>query len=116
MVGYPEGLKLGRNVDIGAFTYINARFGVHIGHNVQIGAHCSIYSHNTINNTEGKVIIRRGAKIGANSVILPGVIIKPNQLIPAGSVVYLREGIVYAKTPTLFSYIETLLEGDKKIE
>ncbi len=26
MCQYPEGLKLGRNTDIGAFTYINAKY------------------------------------------------------------------------------------------
>ena len=27
---YPEGLKLGKNFDIGTFTYINARYGITI--------------------------------------------------------------------------------------
>ncbi|MCD6108941.1 MAG: hypothetical protein J7J89_05705, partial [Thermoplasmata archaeon] len=43
-------LELGKYVDIGAFTYINARYGVEIEDNVQIGSHCSIYSHSTIDN------------------------------------------------------------------
>lgn len=88
VVAYPEGLKLGKNVDIGAFTYIQAKYGVVIENNVQIGSHCSIYSENTINNIKGKVIIKKGAKIGAHSVILPNVIIDKNQLIKAGSVIY----------------------------
>lgn len=87
MVGHPEGLTLGRNVDIGAFTYINARYGVHIWHDVQIGGGCHIYSHNTINNTKGKVYIHRGAKIGAHCIILPGAIIKAGEFIKAGSIV-----------------------------
>ena len=36
--------KLGFETDIGAFTYINAKYGVIIGERVQIGSHCSIYS------------------------------------------------------------------------
>ena len=40
IVQYTEGLKLGKNFDIGTFTYINAKFGVTIEDNVQIGSHC----------------------------------------------------------------------------
>jgi len=38
-----DGLVLGKRTDIGAFTYINARHGVELGDEVQIGSHCSIY-------------------------------------------------------------------------
>ena len=86
-VSYPEHLVLGKNVDIGAFTYIQAKFGVIIEDDVQIGSHCSIYSENSINETSGTVTILKGAKIGSHSVILPGVIIGKNKLIKAGSVV-----------------------------
>jgi len=112
MVGYPDSLKLGMNVDIGAFTYINARYGVDIGDYVQIGANCSIYSHNTINNTHDPVKIEKYAKIGSHTTILPGVIIKENTLIKAGSVVYRVGDIIYVKTPTLYSNIQTLLGDD----
>ena len=54
---YPDGLKLGNNVDIGCFTYINARYGVFIGDNVKIGSHCSIYSHDTERSMTGNVVI-----------------------------------------------------------
>ncbi len=87
MVGHPEGLNLGKKVDIGAFTYINARFGVDIGNNVQIGGGCHIYSYNSINNTSGKVIIKDSAKIGAHCVILPGVIIGKGRIVKAGSII-----------------------------
>ena len=86
-VGYPEGLSLGKNVDIGAFTYINAEYGVHIEDNVKIGGGCHIYSHNSINETIGSIYIGKGARIGAHCVILPGVWIKQNELIKAGSIV-----------------------------
>lgn len=88
VVTCPKNLNLGTHTDIGFGTYINARYGIHIGNNVQIGSHCSIYSHNTINDTKGKVIIRRDAKIGAHSIILPGVIIDSNELVKARSVRY----------------------------
>lgn len=71
VVSHPENLKLGNNVDIGAFTYIQAEHGVEIGNNVQIGSHCSIYSKNSIDNTHSKIIIDNNVKIGAGTVILP---------------------------------------------
>ena len=53
-----DNLKLGYKTDIGAFTYINAKFGVIIEDNVQIGSHCSIYSVSTIDGREGQVVLR----------------------------------------------------------
>jgi acetyltransferase-like isoleucine patch superfamily enzyme len=79
--------KLGKNTDIGAFTYINAKYGVIIGQDVQIGSHCSIYSHSTIDNTKGKIVIERGARIGSHTTILPGVKIGKYALVGAHSLV-----------------------------
>lgn len=87
MCQYHENLKLGRYVDIGAFTYINARYGVEIEDYVQVGSHCSIYSHSTIDNKKGKVIIKKNARIGAHSVVMPGVSIGKNSIIGACSFV-----------------------------
>lgn len=81
------GLILGRNVDIGCFTYINAKYGVVIGKDVQIGSHCSIYSENTENKTKGKIVIGDGALIGSHCLILPGVVIPSGSKIRAMSVV-----------------------------
>lgn len=75
MCQYPENLKLHKNTDIGAFSYINAKYGVEIEENVQIGSHVSIYSESTIDQKSGKVTIKRGAKIGSHSVIMPNVTI-----------------------------------------
>ena len=82
-----DGLKLGYKTDIGAFTYINAKNGVLIGADVQIGSHCSIYSVSTIDNKSGKVILKNNSKIGSHSTILPGVIIGENSIIGAHSLV-----------------------------
>lgn len=71
MVCKPEYLKLGRRVDIGAFVYIMASQGVTIEDDVQIGSHSSIMSVNTIDMCAGEIIIKKGACIGAHSVILP---------------------------------------------
>jgi len=87
MCQYHENLKLGKYVDIGAFTYINAKYGVEIGDYVQIGSHCSIYSHSTIDNKKGKIIIKRNARIGSHSIIMPGITIGENSIIGAFSFV-----------------------------
>ncbi|MEM0358659.1 MAG: acyltransferase [Candidatus Hadarchaeales archaeon] len=87
MCQYHENLKLGKNTDIGAFTYINAKYGVEIQENVQIGSHCSIYSESTIDRKKGKVTIKKNAKIGSHTVIMPGVTIGENAIVAACSFV-----------------------------
>ena len=87
MCQYHENLKIGKSVDTGAFTYINARFGVEIGVCVQIGSHCSIYSHSTIDNKKGKIVVKNNARIGSHSVIMPGVTVGENAIIGAFSFV-----------------------------
>lgn len=96
VVQYPDGLTLGRGTDIGCFSYINARHGVEIGEDVQIGSHCSIYSISTIDDKIGRVRLEKGCKVGSHSVVMPGVTIGAgatvgamtfvNRDIPAGSV------------------------------
>lgn len=82
-----EKLELSECVDIGAFTYINAKHGVKIEKNVQIGSHCSIYSHSTIDNKNGKITIKENARIGTHSTIMPGVTIGKNAVVGAYSFV-----------------------------
>ena len=84
---YNENLKLAKNTDIGAFTYINAKHGVEIQENVQIGSHCSIYSWSTIDDKKGKILIKKNAKIGSHSMIMPGVTVGENSVIGAFSFV-----------------------------
>ena len=79
--------ELGKNTDIGAFTYINAKFGVRIDDNVQIGSHSSNYSISTIDNNTGRVHLKRNSKLGSHSTVLPGVIIGENSIIGAHSLV-----------------------------
>ena len=78
-----DGLNLGINTDIGAFSYINAKYGVVIEDEVQIGSHCSIYSVSTIDNSSGKVVLKNNCRIGSHSTILPGVSIGKNSIIGA---------------------------------
>jgi acetyltransferase-like isoleucine patch superfamily enzyme len=83
MVQHPVKLTISENVDIGAFTYINALNGVSLGQNVQIGSHCSIYSYSSIDNKNGKVSIGRDTCIGSHSTIMPGTTIGDNVIIGA---------------------------------
>ncbi|MHA1820016.1 MAG: DapH/DapD/GlmU-related protein [Promethearchaeota archaeon] len=100
--------KIGNNVSIGTKTVIE--FKTKIGNNVRIHSQVFIpefcvieddcwigpnvvltnskypYSERSKEFLQG-VTIKRGAKIGANSTILPGVNIGENSLIGAGSVV-----------------------------
>ena len=87
MCQYHENLRLGKNTDIGAFTYINAKYGVEIQEYVQIGSHCSIYSWSSIDDKKGRVLIEKGAKVGSHSTIMPGVTIGENVTIGAFSFV-----------------------------
>ena len=87
LVQHKENLQLGYKTDIGAFTYINAKYGVVIEDYVQIGSHCSIYSISTIDEKTGKVTLRKNCKIGTHSVIMPGVIVGENAVVGAFSFV-----------------------------
>ena len=87
MVQHEKNLVIGHKTDIGAFTYINAKHGVVIEDNVQIGSHCSIYSISTIDKKKGKVVLKENCMIGSHSVIMPGVTIGKNSILGAFSFV-----------------------------
>jgi len=87
IVQYPENLKTGKNFDIGTFTYLNCQYGVEIGDNVQIGSHCSIYSHSTIDSKKGNVVLKKNCKIGTHSTIMPNVTVGENSIVAAYSFV-----------------------------
>jgi acetyltransferase-like isoleucine patch superfamily enzyme len=87
MCQYHENLIMGEKTDIGAFTYINAKYGVEIQDNVKIGSHCSIYSLSTIDDRKGKVVIKENARIGSHSIVMPGVTIGKNAVVGAASFV-----------------------------
>lgn len=96
-----EGLELGDQTDIGAFSYINAKYGVVIEMYVQVGSHCSIYSVSTIDGAKGKVHLKKNCKIGSHSIILPGVTIGENAIIGANSLVLqdIPDNVVAFGTP-----------------
>jgi acetyltransferase-like isoleucine patch superfamily enzyme len=82
-----DGLKLGHKTDIGAFTYINAKNGVTLEDEVQVGSHCSIYSVSTIDGKEGPVILKKNCRIGSHCVVLPGVTVGENTVVGAMSLI-----------------------------
>jgi acetyltransferase-like isoleucine patch superfamily enzyme len=63
-------------IDIGAFTYINAKKGVVIEDFVQ-----------TIDSKEGQVKLKQNCKIGSHGVVMPGVTIGENSVVGAFSLV-----------------------------
>jgi len=82
-----QNFHLGYGTDIGAFTYINAKYSVIIEDYVQVGSHCSIYSISTIDNKQGEVRLGKHCRIGSHSVIMPGVTIGENSIVGACSFV-----------------------------
>lgn len=87
MVLYPEHLHLSEFTDIGAFTLIQAEYGVEIGEHAQIGAHTVVYSMDSEGCRKGKVVIGKYARIGSHCSIMPGVEIGPYAVIGAHSFV-----------------------------
>lgn len=83
---------LGCGTDIGTGTEFFCHEIITIGDKVQIGGHCLFYTLNTQNKTRGRITIWSNAKIGANTIIFPGVVIHIGEKIPAGSIVFLRNG------------------------
>ena len=87
VVQHKAKFELGYKTDIGAFTYINAKYGVIIEDFVQIGSHCSIYSISTIDNKKGRITLKKNCKVGSHSVVMPGVTIGKNTVVGAFSFV-----------------------------
>jgi acetyltransferase-like isoleucine patch superfamily enzyme len=87
IVRHADRLRLGRRTDIGAFTYIQAQYGVTIEDEAQVGSHCAIYSVSTIDGKQGPVVLGRGCRVGSHSVVMPGVSIGENAIVGAFSFV-----------------------------
>jgi acetyltransferase-like isoleucine patch superfamily enzyme len=90
-----RGVKIGKNVEIGYMVLLDNRRPdlITIEDNVYLTAMCIVLTHDlSRNNTQGvevigNVTIKKGAFIGMNSVILPGVTIGENCVVGAGTVV-----------------------------
>jgi len=64
VVQHRDNLKLGFKTDIGAFTYINAKYGVIIEDLVQIGSHCSIYSVQRSITNRARLHLEKTVRLG----------------------------------------------------
>jgi acetyltransferase-like isoleucine patch superfamily enzyme len=88
-----RGVKMGKNVWIGAFVYIDELHpgALTIGDNCTIGIRTSILTHMYFGprqpRSNGKVVIENDVFIGPHCVILPNVRIGEGAVIKAGTVV-----------------------------
>lgn len=94
----PEGIRLGNNINFGYNCLIGGEGGVTIGNFVMIGANTVIISSNHGFSRGDIPMMRQPLEcaavkigddvwIGANAIILPGVIIGQGAIIGAGAVV-----------------------------
>ena len=86
-VTYKENFFLGKNVQIGSFTMIDAENGVIIEDECKIGPGVNILSTSTIDNKRGLIKLKKCCSIGANSTIMPGIIIGEKAIVGAQSFV-----------------------------
>ena len=90
-----RGVKIGKRVEIGYMVLIDGRRPelITIEDDVKLTAMCVVLGHDLSRQfNEGKeiigpVLIKRGAFIGMNTVITPGVTIGEGAIVAAGSVV-----------------------------
>ena len=104
-----KGIKIGNNVEIGYMVFMDNRRPslITIEDNATITSMCNILTHDLsmryINGTEiiGEVRICKGAFIGVNSTIMPGVTIGKKCIIGCGSVVTkdTEPNYIYAGVP-----------------
>lgn len=87
LVRHKYNFKLGKNTEIGNFTVIGCEYGVEIEDDVKIGYNCVIASDSAIDGKHGKIVLKRGCKIGTSSIIMPNVVIGENATIGANSFV-----------------------------
>ena len=107
-------ISIGQNVGINSYTYINGVGEIEIGDNVLMGTFITITSgnHPTKNRDipiffrqviPNKIIIEDDVWIGSNVCILPGVKIRKGAVVGANSVVKanteLEEYTIYAGSP-----------------
>jgi sugar O-acyltransferase (sialic acid O-acetyltransferase NeuD family) len=93
------------NARLGVCTIANT--GCIIEHDVEIGNHCHIGPGSILN---GGCKIEEDCFVGSNSVLLPGITMKKNSIIAAGSVIrnYVEENSLYAGNPGKLKKMKTL--------
>ncbi|EMC8465100.1 acyltransferase [Vibrio alginolyticus] len=105
MIRTPKNLYLGERSGIGINSYVFSDEKVIIGNDVMIGPEVMIFTANHNYKTKGNfnesgyqykpVVIGNNVWIGARCIILPGVNIKDNVIIAAGSI--LTSGVYESK-------------------
>jgi len=105
-VNHRENLKMSGNVRVGSFTIIDATYGVEIEDDVIIGYGCVIMSLSRIDNRHGRVILKKGCKVGSQAIIIPGVTIGENAIVGSNSFVNrnIPAGQVWYGTPAKFAH------------
>lgn len=90
------GVSIGKNCFISTREWSSEPYLISIGDNVQITRNVSFYTHGGGNairrqypdyESFGKIVIGDWAYIGANSQIMPGVVVGEGAIVAAGSVV-----------------------------
>jgi len=84
---HKENFKLGKDVQIGSFTVIDALEGVEIEDKAKIGFSCTILSFSSIDQKGGKTVLKRNCSLGSHSVVMPGITIGENSIVGANSFV-----------------------------
>ena len=92
-----RGVKIGKNVFIGAEVFIDDSrpYLIEIEDNVTIIAGTMLLSHSTyprhyknlLTNTQAGLHIKKGAYIGARALLLPGITVGENAIIATAAVV-----------------------------
>lgn len=82
---HTENLKLGKGCDIAHGCLLQAKYGIELGENVELGPFVYLCSWSTIDDKKGKVIIKDGTKIGVHSTVMPNITIGENTVVGAYS-------------------------------
>ena len=74
-----------------------------------MGSHCAIYSVSTIDDKSGPVILKKNARIGSHSTIMPGVTIGEDAIVGAHSFVNkdVPDGAVVVGVPAKLAHAKT---------
>lgn len=87
---YIYGMDIGKNVRISRKAVLDTSVhpkGTHIGNNTLVSGNAVIMTHDYVRNLKADTYIGSNCFIGANSIILPGIVIGDNVIVGAGAVV-----------------------------
>jgi len=83
-----KNLILGDKCDIGHGSLLQAAYGIEIGELCEVGPFVYLCTFDTIGGgIKGKITMEPGSRVGAHSIVMPGVTIGKNSIIGANSVV-----------------------------